>query len=148
MYLSSYDVLSCSSLTEPPHAHSDLPPYVDFRQLETYICYSVVSDPNKNASHSLVIHLSLHCSSEQSSGSNALTVALASSGAAVVVLGAAFAVFKYRQLKRSGEPLPFPVPWDIWDVAPAFRQRQQRLLAAVPACWGCSWRCCVQWLGA
>ncbi|KAM9185129.1 polymeric immunoglobulin receptor [Mergus octosetaceus] len=40
-------------------------------------------------------------SSEQSSGSNVLTVALASSGAAVVVLGAAFAVFKYRQLKRS-----------------------------------------------
>lgn len=104
-----------------------------------------MNDPNKNASHSLVIHLSFHCSSEQSSGSNVLTVALASSGAAVVVLGAAFAVFKYWQLKRSGEPLPFPVSW---DVAPAFRKRQQRLLAAVPAGWGCSWHCCVQWLAA
>uniref|UniRef100_A0A8C0IBQ8 Ig-like domain-containing protein n=1 Tax=Bubo bubo TaxID=30461 RepID=A0A8C0IBQ8_BUBBB len=54
-----------------------------------------------SAERDLVTYLSPHSSSDKSHGSSTLTLALSLAGAALLVLVTAFAVYKYRQLKRS-----------------------------------------------
>lgn len=84
---------------------------------------------------SLVIYLSLHSSSEQSHGPNALVLSLSCAGAVLLILVVAFVIFKYRQLKRSGESLPFLVSQEI---SATLRQRRYLEHAIVSAGMSCS----------
>ncbi|NXX86747.1 PIGR protein, partial [Urocolius indicus] len=57
--------------------------------------------PRGNTPHTSVTSLSFHCSSDQSQGPSALVLGSSVAGAVLLILVTAFAVFKYRQLKRS-----------------------------------------------
>uniref|UniRef100_A0A8B9F6L8 Polymeric immunoglobulin receptor n=1 Tax=Amazona collaria TaxID=241587 RepID=A0A8B9F6L8_9PSIT len=62
--------------------------------------FSCLSSRENNIFHSLVIYLSFYSSPNQS-GPNTLLLVLAPVGAVLLIVATAFAVFKYRQIKRS-----------------------------------------------
>lgn len=80
-----------------------------------------------------MIYLSFHSSSDQSHGPNVLLLVLGPVGAVLLIVATAFAVFKYRQLKRSGESRPFLVSQETSAIL-----RQRRYLSHAAICAGLS----------